>query len=75
MSLGIVYHCASDHSPWIISFGSSDPTGTARGDLFKSVLLLYIYINIFGHTVLGVLDSELIIICYCIEISLYFGFI
>ena len=23
MSLGTVYHCASDHSPWIISFGSS----------------------------------------------------
>jgi hypothetical protein len=45
MSLGNVYHCAYDRSPWIISFGSSDPIGTTRGDLLKSVLLLYI----FGH--------------------------
>ena len=41
----------SDHSPWIISFGSSDPTGTARGDLFKFVLLL---LYIFGaHSARG----------------------
>ena len=53
MSLGIVYHCASDHSPWIISFGSSDSTGTARGDLFKSVLLLYIDKYIWAHSARG----------------------
>ena len=35
----------------------------------------YYYYTYLGHTVPGVLDSDLIIICYCIEILLYFGFI
>jgi hypothetical protein len=51
MSLGIVYHCALITVLGIISFGSSDPTGTARGDLFKFVLLL---LYIFGaHSARG----------------------
>ena len=51
MSLGNVYHCAYDRSPWIILFGSFDPIGTARGDLLKSVillLLLYLFTQCFG---------------------------
>ena len=52
MSLGNVYHCAYDRSPWIILFGSFDPIGTARGDLLKFVilllLLLYLFTQCFG---------------------------
>ena len=58
MSLGNVYHCTYEHSPWIILFGSYDPIDTARGDLLD-LFQIRIFI-IFGHTVLGVLDSDLI---------------
>ena len=52
MSLGTVYHYTSEHSPWIILFGFHDPTGTARGELIKSVLLLLLYL--FGaHSARG----------------------
>ena len=43
--VGNVYHCSPDRSPWIISFGSFDPIGTARGDIY---LIRIIVIIIFG---------------------------
>ena len=52
----------SDHSPWIILFGSFDPIGTARGDYFIHIIIIIIIV--FGHTVQGVLDSDLIYIRY-----------
>ena len=48
MSLGNVYHCAYDRSPWIILFGSFDPIGTARGELLKSVLSLLLLLLYLG---------------------------
>jgi len=51
MSLGNVYHCAYDRSPWIILFGSFDPIGTARGDYFIHIIIIIIIIIVFGHTV------------------------
>ena len=54
MSLGNVYHCSYEHSPWIILWGSLDPTGTARGDIY----LIRIIDIIFGHTVRGVLENR-----------------
>jgi hypothetical protein len=48
MSLGNVYHCAYDRSPWIILFGSFDPIGTARGDLLYSYY--YYYHCIWAHS-------------------------
>ena len=59
MSLGNVYHCTYEHSPWIILSGSFDPIGTARGDLLD--LFQIRILIIFGHTVQGVLDSDLIL--------------
>ena len=64
MSLGNVYHCTYDHSPWIILFGSFDPIGTARGDFLIRIKIRIIII--FWHTVLGVLNFDLISIRYCI---------
>jgi len=62
MSLGNVYHCAYDRSPWIILFGSFDPIGTARGDYLIHIIIIIIIV--FGHTVYGALDSDLIYIRY-----------
>ena len=48
-----------DHSPWIILFDSFDTIGTARGDYFIHIIIIII---VFGHTVYGALDSDLIYI-------------
>ena len=45
MSLGNVYHCSYEHSPWIILLGSLGPIGTARGDIYlirSIILILYL---------------------------------
>jgi len=60
----------SDHSPWIILFGSFDPIGTARGDYFIHIIIIIIII-VFGHTVQGVVDSDLVYIRYCILFWVY----
>ena len=48
--LGNVYHCASDHSPWIMSIGSFDPIGTARGDDYLIRIIIY---YIWAHSARG----------------------
>jgi len=65
MSLGNVYHCTYEHSPWII---------LAQHGVIYFIHIIIIIIIIFGHTLRGVLDSDLISIRYYTLILLWIYF-
>ena len=61
MSLGNVYHCTLITVLGLYCLDLFYSIGTARGDYFIHIIIIII---VFGHTVQGVLDSDLIYIRY-----------